>query len=167
MLFKSSFYPKTCRSKHVKHKLMLLYFTFIIGKRMIESPASEMLDITRREIAATVQRCCTTLGNTSDARYWREFRRNIGRDQLLGDMLLGKIRASLQVELPSTPLTRQELTCLRLSANGQTSADIGLKLGIKPRTVNFHFSKILRKLNAANRQEAIAKASNANLLRTP
>ena len=42
-----------------------------------------------------------------------------------------------------------------LSARGQTSADIGNKLGIKARTVNFHMGKILRKLNAVNRQEAI------------
>ena len=63
-------------------------------------------------------------------------------------------------------LTAQELSCLELSANGQTSADIGLKLGIKPRTVNFHFSKILRKLNAMNRQEAIAKAMSANLIKS-
>lgn len=63
-------------------------------------------------------------------------------------------------------LTSQELSCLSLSARGQTSADIGLKLGIKARTVNFHFSNILKKLNAMNRQEAIAKAMTANLLKS-
>jgi DNA-binding CsgD family transcriptional regulator len=65
----------------------------------------------------------------------------------------------------SAAAAERELKCLRLSASGQTSGDIGMKLGIKLRTVNFHFSKILRKLNAMNRQEAIAKAASANLLK--
>jgi len=89
----------------------------------------------------------------------------VGRQNLLSEMLLGQIRANFRVEEPAVELTAQELNCLRLSASGQTSSDIGQKLGIKPRTVNFHFSKILRKLNAINRQEAIAKAVSANLIR--
>ena len=85
----------------------------------------------------------------------------------MGNILSNQLRASLKVEQPVDPLTEQELNCLSLSAHGQTSADIALKLDIKTRTVNFHFTNILRKLNAMNRQEAIAKASDANLLRRP
>ena len=75
-----------------------------------------------------------------------------------------RVLASLKLDV-TVPLTAQQLECLTLSAHGQTSTDIALKLGIKPRTVNFHFAKVLRKLNAMNRQEAIAKAVSANLLR--
>ena len=39
-----------------------------------------------------------------------------------------------------------------------TSKDIGLKLGIKQRTANFHFANIISKLGALNRHEAIATA---------
>jgi LuxR family transcriptional activator of bioluminescence operon len=78
-----------------------------------------------------------------------------------------RIRASIRRFETSEALTEQELICLSLSARGQTSGDIGMKLGITPRTVNFHFSKILKKLNAMNRQEAIAKALSTRLIEPP
>jgi DNA-binding CsgD family transcriptional regulator len=55
-------------------------------------------------------------------------------------------------------LTRRERQCLGMAANGLTSSDIGSKLGIAERTVNFHMRNVLRKLDALNRSEAIAKA---------
>ena len=56
------------------------------------------------------------------------------------------------------PLSVRERQCINLAAHGMTSADMGIKLGIAERTVNFHFGNILSKLDALNRQEAIAKA---------
>lgn len=56
------------------------------------------------------------------------------------------------------PLTAREHDCLLMAANGLTSADIGTKLGIAERTVNFHIRNVLRKLQAINRSEAVAKA---------
>lgn len=55
-------------------------------------------------------------------------------------------------------LTHREGQCLRMAANGLTSGDIGGKLGIAERTVNFHMHNVLRKMEAVNRPEAIAKA---------
>jgi LuxR family transcriptional regulator, quorum-sensing system regulator SolR len=55
-------------------------------------------------------------------------------------------------------LTYRERQCLRMAANGLTSGDIGGKLGIAERSVNFHMSNVLRKMEALNRPEAIAKA---------
>ena len=55
-------------------------------------------------------------------------------------------------------LTHRERQCLRMAANGLTSGDIGDKLGIAERTVNFHMRNVLRKMEALNRPEAIAKA---------
>lgn len=55
-------------------------------------------------------------------------------------------------------LTDRECQCLRMVANGLTSGDIGGKLGIAERTVNFHMCNVLRKMEALNRPEAIAKA---------
>lgn len=62
------------------------------------------------------------------------------------------------------PLTRRELECLELAARGMTSSDIGLKLGIAERTVNFHCSNLLLKLGVLNRHEAIALAVNRGLI---
>jgi DNA-binding CsgD family transcriptional regulator len=55
-----------------------------------------------------------------------------------------------------SPLSARELQCLALAARGMTSIDIGEKLAITDRTVNFHFSNIISKLGALNRKEAIA-----------
>jgi DNA-binding CsgD family transcriptional regulator len=55
-------------------------------------------------------------------------------------------------------LPYRERQCLRMAANGLTSGDIGGKLGIAERTVNFHMRNVLRKMAALNRPEAIANA---------
>ena len=62
-------------------------------------------------------------------------------------------------------LTQREQQCLRMTANGMTSGDIGGKLGIAARTVNFHMNNVLRKMEALNRPEAIAKALARGVLR--
>ena len=101
---------------------------------------------------------------TAEAVKWARRLEELRHERSLGDILSTQVRASLSVTGPNAPMTERELACLSLAARGQTSADIAMKLGITTRTANFHFSKILRKLNAANRQEAIAKAISANLL---
>ena len=55
-------------------------------------------------------------------------------------------------------LSQREHVCLAMSARGLTSRDIGTKLGIATRTVDFHIGNVLAKLAASNRNEAIAKA---------
>ena len=45
-----------------------------------------------------------------------------------------------------------------------TSLDIGVKLGITERTVNFHFGNIIGKLGVLNRGEAIARAVAHNIV---
>jgi len=135
-----------------------------LAQQAIGSPDTRIPDVVRRAAASIIGRCYAKLGDQKTAKYWVQYRKDVGRENLLSDILSEQIRTNFRIADPKVKLTEQELNCLRLSANGQTSSDIGLKLGIKPRTVNFHFSKILRKLNAMNRQEAIAKAANANLL---
>jgi LuxR family quorum-sensing system transcriptional regulator CciR len=54
------------------------------------------------------------------------------------------------------PLSKREHDCLELAANGMTSRDIGVKLGITERTANFHFKNAIRKMGVLNRKEAIA-----------
>lgn len=54
-------------------------------------------------------------------------------------------------------LTLRECDCLAFAARGLTSADIGYKLSVTERTVNFHFANIKSKLGAMNRPEAIAR----------
>ncbi|MBK9116174.1 MAG: autoinducer binding domain-containing protein [Betaproteobacteria bacterium] len=69
---------------------------------------------------------------------------------------------------PAAPvLTLRERDCLELAARGMTSADIGTKLCVAERTVNFHFSNIKMKLGAMNRPEAIARGIALGLVSCP
>jgi DNA-binding CsgD family transcriptional regulator len=54
-------------------------------------------------------------------------------------------------------LTRRELEVLELMADGQTNSVIATRLVISPTTVKSHVKAILRKLQAANRAEAVAR----------
>ena len=66
--------------------------------------------------------------------------------------------------IPPSTLTGRERDCLILAAHGMTSGDIGVKLGITERTVNFHFGNIISKLGVLNRSEAIARAVAHNIV---
>jgi LuxR family quorum-sensing transcriptional regulator LasR len=66
--------------------------------------------------------------------------------------------------IPPSTLTEREHDCLMLAAHGMTSGDIGVKLGITERTVNFHFGNIIAKLGVLNRSEAIARAVAHNIV---
>jgi DNA-binding CsgD family transcriptional regulator/tetratricopeptide (TPR) repeat protein len=136
----------------------------VLAKAVLEQPVAAVSHAPYRSAAMVLSRSYAALGRKSESTKWKKFSVETGREKFLGNILSSQIRASLKVDQPTNPLTDQELNCLNLSAHGQTSADIALKLDIKTRTVNFHFRNILRKLNAMNRQEAIAKAVGANLL---
>jgi DNA-binding CsgD family transcriptional regulator len=56
-----------------------------------------------------------------------------------------------------SPLTRREMDVLRLMANGDTNQRIARRLVISEGTVKSHVKHVLRKLNAANRAEAVAR----------
>lgn len=56
---------------------------------------------------------------------------------------------------PKTPLTKRELEVLHFIKKGLTNEQIGKHLFITERTVKFHITAILSKLNAKNRTEAV------------
>ena len=68
------------------------------------------------------------------------------------------VRLGVQSRFTGRPLSHRERECLTLAARGLTTEDIGYKLGICTRTVQFHFDSIRSKLAVANRQEAVARA---------
>lgn len=61
-------------------------------------------------------------------------------------------------------LTKRETDCLQRAAEGLSNKLIAKDLGLTERTVKFHFENTLRKLDAATRGEAVAKARRAHLL---
>ena len=69
----------------------------------------------------------------------------------------------------TTPPNTQELKerereVLRWTAVGKTSSEIGVILGISTRTVNFHITAILAKLDAVNKTQAVIRALMLGML---
>jgi DNA-binding CsgD family transcriptional regulator len=60
-------------------------------------------------------------------------------------------------EILADVLTRREVEILRLLADGKTNRAIAAELVISPGTVKFHVNRILRKLHASNRAEAVSR----------
>jgi DNA-binding NarL/FixJ family response regulator len=66
---------------------------------------------------------------------------------------------------PEELLSERELEVLALLASGRTNAEIARDLFVAVGTVKSHVNNIYRKLGAANRAEAAARARELNLLR--
>ena len=70
-------------------------------------------------------------------------------------------------EVSETPaLTQRQLEILRSLARGLTNDDIAHQFGISKAGVKFHLLTIFRKLNVANRTEAVGFASRKHLFTT-
>lgn len=62
------------------------------------------------------------------------------------------------------PLTVTEKTVLRLMAQGMSNDEIANRMGKKTGTVKFHSNNIFRKLQVQNRQQAVNRGREINLL---
>ena len=62
------------------------------------------------------------------------------------------------------PMSKREIECLRLTANGHTSDDIAAALGLSVHTANQYLANSTHKLNAVNRIHAVAKALRTGLI---
>jgi DNA-binding NarL/FixJ family response regulator len=62
-------------------------------------------------------------------------------------------------------LTNREREILQLVAEGFSNKVIGQRLSVSENTVKYHIKKILQKLNAQNRTEAVAYALRSGLLK--
>jgi LuxR family maltose regulon positive regulatory protein len=62
------------------------------------------------------------------------------------------------------PLSQRELEVLRLIALGRTNQEIARQLIVAPGTVKAHTASIYRKLDVANRTEAVARARQLGIL---
>ena len=67
----------------------------------------------------------------------------------------------------SASISEREEQVLGWVREGMSNQEIGVQLGISPLTVKNHVQKILRKLGATNRAQAVARAMSMNLLLRP
>jgi DNA-binding CsgD family transcriptional regulator len=81
----------------------------------------------------------------------------------LHDHLLG-LSTRLPAMTDDCALTPRELECLKWAAEGLTTEQIADRVMISSATVNYHFNKIVTKLDAANRHHAAIKAVRLGLI---
>jgi len=68
---------------------------------------------------------------------------------------------------PRIALSLREKDCLRWTAEGKSSWDIGMILNISDNTVNFHIKNAMRKLGTTSRTVAVVKALRFSLIDLP
>lgn len=81
-----------------------------------------------------------------------------------------RISASLRTsaapldEAPRDALTGREVEVLELLAEGRSNREIALALDISPHTAKFHVDRLLQKLDASSRTDAVVRAARLGLL---
>ena len=81
-----------------------------------------------------------------------------------GERVIDAELAFAALETAERPLTERELDVLRLAAKGASSAEIANHLFLSVRTVRNHMSRIIGKIGARNRVDAIRIADDAGWL---
>jgi DNA-binding CsgD family transcriptional regulator len=64
-------------------------------------------------------------------------------------------------------LSKREMDCLRWTAEGKSSWDVGMILNISENTASFHIKNAMRKLGTTSRTVAVLKAIRLNLIELP
>ncbi|MFH7527860.1 LuxR family transcriptional regulator [Aeromonas sp. A5] len=75
------------------------------------------------------------------------------------------VRVCTSVIPPRDSLSLRELEVCQWAAEGKQVSDIAQILGITPRTVTFHLTRIVEKLGASNKSQAISWALKRGLVR--
>lgn len=76
--------------------------------------------------------------------------------------IIARLRPASTARRPN--ISKREMECLRLTANGFTSEEIAERLGLSVHTANQYLASTARKLDATNRIHAVAKAIRLGLI---
>ena len=82
----------------------------------------------------------------------------------LHSAMLERCHLHHRLEIHIIRLSCRELEVLKWTADGKIASDIGMILGLSPRTVNFHISSAMKKLGANNKTSAVVMAAKLGLL---
>ncbi|MFL6142427.1 MAG: helix-turn-helix transcriptional regulator [Labedaea sp.] len=123
--------------------------------------AEALLGAERRDEAAAELRAADEVAERLGARPLRDAVRRLAKR---GRIALGAGATPRDAVDPFTP---RERTVLRLVALGRTNRQVGDELFISEKTVSVHLTRIMAKLGAARRAEAVAIALDRGLLEAP
>ena len=73
-------------------------------------------------------------------------------------------RENFALEVAKYGLSKRDIECLRLTADGLTSEQIAERLGLSVHTANQYVAAAAEKLDAVNRMHAVAKALRAGII---
>lgn len=99
---------------------------------------------------------------------WLSFKTEFMQEfQILAMFFHQSLLRTQKSNLPHFDLTDRELEILYWAACGKTNQETAIILGVSKRTVRFHCSHILLKLNAANIAHAVGKAIYFEIIKPP
>ncbi len=110
---------------------------------------------------------CFVTDSEPDKSFRRGAQRRIPQLSCLRDFVLESSLRFMRLRKTAgeaSSVTRRELECLRWSAAGKTSWEIGRILFCSEATVNFHLTNLRRKFGVASRQQAVVKAIRLGLI---
>jgi DNA-binding CsgD family transcriptional regulator len=123
--------------------------------------AEALLAAGRREEAAEPLRAADEMADRLRARPLRETVRKLARQARITLADGAAVRSTVD------PFTPRERVVLGLVALGRTNRQAGVELFISEKTVSVHLTRIMSKLGATNRVEAVAIAYERGLLEQP
>jgi DNA-binding NarL/FixJ family response regulator len=110
----------------------------------------------------------------ADLRAAREVAARLGAEPLAAAVAAMAVRAGVQLDDEAAPLapasdvlTPRERSVLALVADGRTNRQVGAELYISEKTVSVHLSRVMAKLGASSRTEAVTIAYARGLLDPP
>jgi len=131
-----------------------------VGARRLASAISEALTLPTAQLRESAGRLTTQLIDLLDEAQ-ESLRASLSHSASwpLGDADADGTASQVPLEL-----SERERDVLRWTAAGKTSSETGMIMGISARTVNYHMTSILFKLNAVNKTHAVVKAVMLDLL---
>jgi LuxR family transcriptional regulator, quorum-sensing system regulator LasR len=110
---------------------------------------------------------CFVSDTRPDQHFHNDAHRNLPELSCFRDFILESslkfMKLSSGAEKPIS-VTKRELECLKWSAAGKSSWEIGQILHCTEATINFHFGNIRRKFDTNSRQQAVIMAINIGLI---
>ncbi|MCC5886781.1 MAG: autoinducer binding domain-containing protein [Gammaproteobacteria bacterium] len=107
------------------------------------------------------------MGEDEDTDFDGVLMRNERHFFMLGHYFMAVVarrRGELAAQTITPNLSQREIECLTWVALGKTEKEVGMILDRSPTTIRFHVDNAVRKLDASNRAQAVAKAAQLGVI---